>query len=186
MAKSKPTLNFVSHVTTSSSTVQTPMTSKNPGTHRTPSQQDWKSLIKTQRRVLNCDKKMQSLISGRRDSKRQKRTKNIWMSINNWRVRGNSYRLETQTSTVLAQKRPHNLHISTAYVWHLRKFSRMCDRDTVANRETNWNISMKIRLYGECFCPLLFKLQFKVGKITHRIYIPSKNQPKRTLKQLFM
>ena len=36
---------------------------------------------------------------------------------------------------------------------------------------------MQMRLYGECVCPLLFKLQCILGKIVQRIYIPSTISP---------
>ena len=43
MAKSKPTLNLVTHAATSSSTVQSPIASKSLGILRAPCQFDWKS-----------------------------------------------------------------------------------------------------------------------------------------------
>ena len=43
VAKSKQTLNLVSHAATSSSTVQSPIASKSPGTLMAPCQHDWKS-----------------------------------------------------------------------------------------------------------------------------------------------
>ena len=43
VAKSKPTLNLISPTATSSSTVQSPIASKSPGTLRAPCQHDWKS-----------------------------------------------------------------------------------------------------------------------------------------------
>ena len=46
VATSKPTLNLVSHAATSSSTVQSPIPSKSPGTLRAPCQQDWNSTVK--------------------------------------------------------------------------------------------------------------------------------------------
>ena len=70
-----------------------------------------------------------------------------------------------------------NPHISTAYENILKKFTYMCDRDTVVNRERKCKISTQIRLYGECPRPLLFKLQFIWGKIIQIIYIPPRINP---------
>ena len=43
VAKSKPTLNLVSHAAISSSTMESPIASKSPGTPRAPCLHDWNS-----------------------------------------------------------------------------------------------------------------------------------------------
>ena len=55
VAKPKPTLNLVLYPVTSSSTVQSPIASKSPGTLRAPCQQDWKSTGKLVAREPNQD-----------------------------------------------------------------------------------------------------------------------------------
>ena len=55
VAKSKPTLNLVSHAATSSSTVQSPIASKSPGILRAPCQPHWKSAGRLVAREPNQD-----------------------------------------------------------------------------------------------------------------------------------
>ena len=53
VATSKPTLNLVSHAATGSSTVQSPIASKRPGTVRALCRQDWRSTGKLVAREPN-------------------------------------------------------------------------------------------------------------------------------------
>ena len=159
VAKSKPTLNLVSHGATSSSTVQSPIASKSPRTLRAPCQQDWKST------GLRCN---WTIVRG--DSWRQRRTRNSWISMKIWRVPGNSLLQETQTAKVQS---PCIYYLHPAS-WE--EFLEGEDRDNVSVRGAKWDISMWIWLYGEYLCPALFKLQI-LGKIIPRIYVPSKINP---------
>ena len=133
------------------------------------------NLIKAQLRVFKWGKKMQRWTRVRRDLQRQWGTKNFWISLKKTKVKGNSYRLETQTSTVVEQY-GHTISIFLLPACHiLRKFFRMCDRDTVVNREKIGRSRCKYDYV--VLCPLLFKLQFILIKIAQRIYIPPKISP---------
>ena len=146
MAKLKPTLNLVSHATTSSSIVQSPIASKSPGT--------------------------QGTLSTRLEEGREtcgERAKSKRRSVEFSRVRGNSQRLETQTLTTTAQC-GHNLRFPTAYVSHfdkvlpnVRQENDSTPRHQMEDLDVNssiWNMFMSVTLqaavhlgndYGDIF-----------------------------------
>ena len=66
-----------------------------------------------------------------------------------------------------------------------RKSTRTCDNNSNASQKTKWRTSMWKRWYGECLWLWLNKLQFILETIFWRLYIQPKNQPQRTVKQLF-
>ena len=67
VAKSKPTLNLVSHAATSSSTVQSPTATKNLGTLRAPCQRvEFSSVAK---RCRDGDKRTRRLVVAENDQK---------------------------------------------------------------------------------------------------------------------
>ena len=84
VAKSKPTMNLVSLVSTSSSNVQHPIASKSLEMLKAPCQNDWTSTGRLEAREFNHDaasssqgcQKMQFWMQVRGDSSRQKKTKN--------------------------------------------------------------------------------------------------------------
>ena len=77
VAKSKPTLNLVSHAATNSSTVQSPIASKSPGTLRALCQQDWKSTGKLVAREPNQKDASSSSQVWQKDAEMDKSTRRL-------------------------------------------------------------------------------------------------------------
>ena len=123
-----------------------------------------KSMDKTQRRVLKCGKKMQTWTRARGDwgaAEKDQKSVNFHENLKSTRklvASGNSD--IDGTGTIW----PHNLHISTAYVPHLEK--------VFSNARQRYSPEQVDKM--ECLCPLLFKVQFNLGKITQSIHVPSR------------
>ena len=111
VAKSKPTLNLVTHAATSSSTVPSPTASKSPWGLRRPCQSDWKSTGRPVAREHNQDaassspEKNQELLNLHENLKGTRKL----VASGNSDIDG--------TGKIWS----HNLHKSTAYVRHLEK-----------------------------------------------------------------
>ena len=111
VAKSKPTLNLVSHAATSSSTVQGPIASKSPEKLRATCQHDWKSTGRPVAREHNQDAASSS---------------QVWQKDEKWtRVRGDSWRRRRTGNFRISMTISINL-LPTFRI--LRKFSRVWDR----------------------------------------------------------
>ena len=74
----------------------------------------------------------------------------------------------------IGTKWPHNLQISTTCVSHLEKvLSSVGQRYGRKPGDKMEDLDVNTK-NGECLCPLLFKLQFILGKTMQRTYTPSK------------
>ena len=155
--KSKPTLKLISYAATRFSTVQSPIFSKSPGTLRTPCQHDWKSAGKLVRRQPNQDVALSSQVTKRcRDGHEYEETRSDkkgsgasefpWIPeeyeeiCDVWKLRHRRYwhNMTTQSPNIYIYIYIHKYCLCCTS-WE--SFFRMCDRDTVANRETKWKIS---------------------------------------------
>ena len=117
VAKSKPTINLVSLVSTSSSTVQNPVASKSPVILKAPCRTDWSSTGKFDAKEHN-----------HAASSSQGWQKDAILDVGTGKlvVPGNS---ECNDEDL-----PHNVHISTIYVLHVEKVFSIVRQDMVSAR----------------------------------------------------
>ena len=185
VAKSKPTLNLVSNAATSSSTLQSPIASRSRWTLRALCQQDWKSTGQLEARELSQDAASSSQV-WQKDAEMDKSTRRLVAAekdqeLLNFHENLNSMRkLEACGNSDIngvGKIWPQNLSVSTACVPHLEKvFSNVRQRYGLKLGDKMESLDVNAAIWG-MLCPLLFKLQFILGKIMQRIYIPSKINP---------
>ena len=160
LAKSTPTtINLAFSVSTSSSTVNSPIASKSPGILKAPCRTDWYRETwrkrSQSRHSVEFSRMAKRCICGRK----YRETCCTRISRNSG-TEGND------------EDWPHNLHISTNYVLHMEKvFSIVRQRYGHCPRETEWKTSMWTQLHGVYSCPSLFKLQFILGQTLRRICV---------------
>ena len=169
VAKSKPTLNLVSHTAASSSTVPTLSAPSRPGILRAPSQQGSNLIAQCAGKPAagGSNQSDASSANVRGNSLLQTRTR-IRVFEN---VQGNlPQKISTSTTSTTRSGRT-----STAYLvltFHTsRKSTRTCDNNSSASQKTKWRTSMWIRWYGECLWSLLNEPQFTLETIIWRFYI---------------
>ena len=132
------------------SSVQTPIASKSPGTLRAPCQQDWRSAGNLQREPNRKDAASSSQVL-QKDAEMDKSTRRLVAAEKDQELLNLHENLKSTRKLVASGNSDidgngtilsHNLNFLLPTFHILRKFSRLCDRDTIANRETKWKISM--------------------------------------------
>ena len=194
VAKSKPTLNLVSHAATSSSTVQSPIATKSLGTLRAPCQQDWKSTGKPVAREPNqkdaasssqvwqkdaeMDKSTRRLAAAEKDQELLNFHENL-KSTRKLAVSGNSDIDGNGTIwTHNLQKSTTTFHIFEKVLSNVRQRYGRKPGDKMEDLDVTtivWRMFMSVTLQAA----LHFGKDFSEN--SHSI----KNQPMRSLKQLF-
>ena len=199
VAKSKPTMNLVSLVSTSSSTVRSPLASQSLGILKAPVEQigqvRWNLMqeipITTQRRVLKDGKKDALLdVSTGKPFATEEVQEHLNYPEDSVSTRklvapgnpGNSGNSGTEGND---KDWPHNLHISTNYLQHMEKVFSIVRQHMISARRIKWRTSMWTQLRGVYSCLSLFKLQFILRKVTQKICDLSRIKPKKSLRQLF-
>ena len=204
LAKSKPTTkNLAVSVSTSSSTVKSPIVSKSP---RILSKHFVEQIgqvqgtltrempITTQRRVLKDGKRVLYWNCLQWNLSRQKKTRNTWTILKLLYIKGNlslqdirEFQETPGDSETEGNDEywPHNLHISSNYVHHMEKVSSIVRQrygrsptDQMKDLDVNtaiWDIFMSVTLQAAVH----------LGKDYTEILRSTKNQPKKSLRQLF-
>ena len=157
VAESKPTtMNLAFSVSTSSSTVNSPIASKSPGILKAPCRTDWSStgkLVATEEEQehLNCPE--DSVSTGKLVAPGNP---------------GNSGNSGTEGND---EDWPHNLHISTNYVLHMEKvFSTVRQRYGLSPTDQKKDFDVNTAMCSVYLCVPLFKLQFILVETTRKVY----------------
>ena len=159
VAKLKPTMNLVSLVSTSFSTVQSPIASKSPGILKAPCRTDWSRTWK-----LDAEEK-------------QSRRSVVFKLV----ASGNSGNSGTEGSK---KAWPHNLHISTNYVLHMEKvFSTVRQRYGLSPTDQMKNLD--VNAADGFFMSVTLQAAVHLGKEYTEKLRSTNNQPMTSLRQLF-
>ena len=172
VAKSKPTMNLVSLVSTSTSTVQSPIASKRPAILKGLCRTDWSSTGKPDAREHNQDAASSSQ-GWPKDAVLDAGTRKLVAT-------GNSGNSGTEGKD---KAWPHNLHISTNYVLHMEKvFSIVRQRDGYSPTDRIKDLDVNT---AGVFMSVTLQAAVHLSKDYTANLRSTKNQPKKSWRQLF-
>ena len=172
VAKSKPTMmNLAFAVSTSSSTVQNPVASKSLGILKAPCRADW-SCTGTLDAIVHNQDAASSSEGWQKDEVLEVSTRKLVAS-------GSS---ETEGSD---KAWPHNLHKSTNYVLHMEKvFSIVRQRHGLSPTDQMKDLDVNTVVWS-IFMSVTLQAAVHLGKDYTENLRSTKNQPKKSLRQLF-
>ena len=189
-------------VSTSSSIVNSPIASKSPGILKAPRRTDWSSTGKPDAKDRNLDAASSSqgwqkdafldlctekLVAAEEDQEHLNYPEDSVstgkpLSQNIQDIQETQETQEPKAMTKIGHT-ISRLQQITCCTW--RRSSRSWDKDTVAVRRIKWKTSMWTQRYRVYLCLSLFKLQFIFGKDYSENLRSTKNQPLKSLRQIF-
>ena len=188
LRKSKPALNLVSHTAASSPTAPSSSAASRPGILRAPTQSARFESHSTKCRETcrwRFKSKWRSVkftsVANRCKNERQCARTNQDLSFQEC-----ARKLAAENSDINDSEWPNNFHISRADVPRFEKvYSNLRQQLKNASQKTKWRTSMWTRWDGKCLWLPLSKPQFILETIILEKWQSTKNQPQRTVKQLF-